>query len=70
MSTAQITNENPVSRLIYTILCVCTAIIGYRIHGSIFWSIIDFIFMPIAWIKWLICQEVNITLINRNLLVF
>lgn len=47
------------------VLCaIPTAIIGHEIHGSIFWSIIDFLFWPLAWAKWLICQEVNMTIIK------
>jgi hypothetical protein len=43
-----------------------TAMIGYHIHNSIFWAIIDFIFWPIVWIKWLILQEVNLTIIKET----
>jgi len=46
------------------ILAICTAMVGHKIHGSLFWSIVDFFFAPIAWAKWLICHEVNITLIK------
>jgi hypothetical protein len=44
--------------------------IGYTIHGSIFWAIIDWIFMPIAWCKWLICHEVNMTIIRETFSFF
>jgi hypothetical protein len=50
----------------YTIFSVCTAMIGYKIHSSIFWSIMDFIFTPIAWIKWLICEEVTLKIIKST----
>ena len=43
------------------------AIIGYTINqGSVFWSIIDFIFWPLAWLKWVICQEVTLTIIKHS----
>lgn len=43
-----------------------TAMIGHTIHNSIFWSIMDFIFWPIAWCKWLILQEVNVSIIKET----
>lgn len=47
------------------ICAVITATIGHAIHGSIFWTIIDFFFWPIAWIKWIICQEVSLSIIKK-----
>jgi hypothetical protein len=47
-----------------------TAMIGHTIHNSIFWSIMDFLFWPIAWIKWIIYQEVNISLIKETFAFF
>lgn len=44
---------------------VPTTIIGWAIHGSIFWSIMDLIFWPFAWIKWLIFEEVTIEIITH-----
>jgi hypothetical protein len=41
-----------------------TAMIGYQIHSSGFWAIMDFIFWPLAWIKWFIFHEVNLTIIK------
>lgn len=59
-------NSYSVGNLIYTIICVCTSMIGYTIHKSIFWSIVDFIFCPIAWIKWLFCKEVTLEIIKKT----
>jgi hypothetical protein len=56
--------------LLYLLLCLATSMIGYTIHGSIFWAIIDWIFMPIAWCKWLICHEVNMTIIRETFSFF
>lgn len=50
--------------IIYTLAAIFTAFIGHHIHGSIFFTIMDFLFWPIAWVKWLICQEVNLTIIK------
>jgi len=53
-------------RLLYTVFSILTAMVGYTIHGSIFWSIIDFFFTPIAIIKWLICHEITLTVIKET----
>jgi hypothetical protein len=63
-------NKIRFDRIIYTILSVMTAMVGYTIHHSIFWSIMDFLFTPLAWIKWLICQEVNLTIIKQTFQFF
>lgn len=52
-------------KLIWLVFNLATAVIGHEIHGSIFWSITDFIFSPLAWLKWLLCQEVSITIIKH-----
>ena len=49
---------------LWTIFGLVTAIIGHAIHGSIFWSLMDFIFCPLAWLKWIILQQVNVTIIK------
>jgi len=53
-------------RSLYTIFCILTAMIGYTIHKSIGWAIVDFFFCPIAWAKWLICHEVTLTVIKST----
>lgn len=45
---------------------VLTSMIGYHWHHSIFWAILDFIFWPIAWVKWLICHDVNMQIIRET----
>ena len=52
-------------KLALLIVSIASAIIGYEIHSSFFWSIIDFFFWPLAWIKWIIFQEVNLTIIKN-----
>lgn len=44
---------------------VLTTIIGQTIHSSFWWGIIDFFFWPIVWVKWLICKDVNLSLIKE-----
>jgi hypothetical protein len=56
--------------LLYTIICFATAMIGYTIHNSIFWSIMDFLFAPIAWIKWLFYHEVSLSIIKETFAFF
>jgi len=53
-------------QLLYTTFSVLTAMVGYTIHGSIFWSVIDFFFTPIAIIKWLICHELTLSVIKET----
>jgi hypothetical protein len=40
--------------------------IGYHIHGSIFWAIVDFLFVPLAWIKWLVMHQVTLSVIKAT----
>ena len=47
------------------IFALPTALIGHHIHGSIIWSIFDFIFWPVVWIKWFVYQEVTVTIIKN-----
>lgn len=45
--------------LVYTLFCVCTAIIGYSIHGNFFYAVLNFFFAPLSWIVWLIGHDIN-----------
>jgi len=54
----------------YLIFCLCTSMIGYSIHGSVAWAIVNWFFAPLAWMKWLIMQEVNITIIRETFSFF
>lgn len=54
-----------ISSILGVILLTATAMIGYAIHHSLFWAIVDYIFAPIAWIKWLICHEVTLAVIKQ-----
>jgi hypothetical protein len=50
----------------YILFQLPTAMIGYTIHNSFGWAIMDFIFAPLAWCKWLIMQEVNMSIIKET----
>lgn len=47
-------------------VAVLVAMVGHTIHGSIFWSIVDFLFWPIALIKWFVCHEITMDVIRRT----
>ena len=51
---------------VYLCLALASAMIGHTIHHSLFWSVVDFVFWPIAWCKWLICQQVNLSIIRAT----
>ena len=53
-------------KILYPIFCILTSIVGNNIHGSIFWSIVDFFFAPIAIIKWLIYKELTMKVIESS----
>lgn len=57
-------------RVLYPISAIITAIVGREIHNSIGWAIVDFFFWPFAWLKWLVCQEVNLTIIKQAFAFF
>ena len=47
-------------------LCIATAMIGYTIHHSLFWAIMDFIFTLVAWCKWLIMHQVTLSVLKQT----
>ena len=59
-----------VFRLIYLIFCLSTSMIGYHIHNSIGYAILDWIFAPFVWCKWLITHEVNMKIIHETFAFF
>jgi len=63
-------NEWSIGRLLFIAVAIFTAIIGYHIHGSVFWTIMDWIFWPFAWLKWLLCQEVSMSVIKDSFAFF
>jgi hypothetical protein len=64
------------SSLIYVIFCVATGMVGYNINVAaasscpLFWSIVDWAFTPIAIVKWLICQQLNMSVIKHTFAFF
>lgn len=56
--------------LIYTLICTASAMIGYTIHGSIFYAIINFIFAPISIVYWLISHQLTFEVIKETFKFF
>ena len=46
-------------KLLGILFATMIAMIGYTIHGSWFWAIIDFFFSPFALIKFMICHDLS-----------
>ncbi len=55
---------------IYSVFAIITGMIGYTIHGSLFWSVMDALFTVFAWAKWLIYHEVTLTIIKKTFSFF
>lgn len=52
---------------LYTLFAICTGMIGYNInHGSVGWAIVDALFAPLSWCKWLICHQINVSMIKHT----
>ena len=51
---------------LYLCFDLCTAMVGHTIHGGWFWCVMDFIFSPVAWFKWLIFHEVNVSILRET----
>ena len=54
------------SQILRVLVAVGTAMIGYAMHHSLLWSILDFFFWPLAWVKWIVYQEVTMSIIKQT----
>ena len=61
---------NRINGLFYTVFCICMATIGHYIHGGVFWTIMNFIFAPLSWLKWMVCHQVSISVIKAAFAFF
>jgi hypothetical protein len=52
--------------VLYLILAILTAVIGYNIDKSIPWAFFNFFVWPLAWVKWLVLKQVNMTIIKQS----
>lgn len=57
-------------RLGWMVWNTVSAMVGYHIHHSIFWSCVDWVFSVLVWAKWLICHEVNVTVLRDTFSFF
>ena len=49
------------------IIALIVGMMGYTLNdNSLFWGIVDGIFYPIVLIKWIICEELTLTLIKQT----
>ena len=49
------------------VLAYIVGVLGYNLNNnSLFWGIIDAIFYPIVLIKWLICEELTLSLVKQS----
>ena len=46
--------------------CLATAMVCHTIYGSLEYAFLAFCFAPFAWCKWLVCHEVNLTVIKHT----
>jgi hypothetical protein len=51
-------------QLIYTFFAILTTVIGWNMHHSIFFAVMDFLFWPLVWLKWLLLQQVTLSFIK------
>ena len=56
---------NKIGSFLHVLLSVATGIVGYTIHQSLCYAIVNGVFYPIAWAKWLICKEVNLSILRE-----
>lgn len=55
-----------IAGLFYAIFAFLTSQIGFAIHKSLFWAVVDFFFSPLAWAKWIIYKEVSLSIIKST----
>lgn len=59
-------NKKSISiNLIGIIFSTFTSMVGYEIHGNVFYAIVNWIFSPLAWIYWLLTKSVNLNIIEQ-----
>ena len=57
---------NRIGGIFYLAICVAIAMVGYHIHGSIFWSIVDFFLCPLALAKWVFCHQITLSVLKAT----
>jgi hypothetical protein len=52
--------------LLSLFVAITIAMLGHTIHGSFFWSVVDFFFWPLALMKWLVLHELTLNVIKKT----
>jgi hypothetical protein len=53
-------------KILYATFAVMTSMVGHTMHGSIFFAIMDFLFTPFVWVKWIVLKQINLTIIENT----
>lgn len=52
--------------ILWLVFDIAVSMVGYTIHHSIFWSIVDFIFSPVAVVWWLLTHQLTLTVLKTT----
>jgi len=63
-----------IGSIVHLLIQIATAMLAYTINVNansscpLFWAIVDFFppFTWIAWIKWFVCHQINMTVIHQT----
>ena len=51
---------------VHTLVGVLTAMVGYTIHSSLGWALVDFFFWPVAICYWLVTHQLTLTVVKNT----
>ena len=63
-------NKTSSFHLASIIPAVVTGMVGYHIHHSLFWAVMDFVVWPLALCKWLLCEQVTLSIVKETFAFF
>jgi hypothetical protein len=52
------------------VMAIAAAMVSYNLYEDLFLAIICFFFWPFAFIKWLICREISLSVLRNTFLPF
>lgn len=55
-----------IRRYFIWLLPTCISMIGYTMHNSFWWAVLDFIFSPVVLCKWLIYHQITWSIIKQT----
>lgn len=53
-------------RYVWLFFATFTAMVGYTIHNSFWWSVANFIAAPVSWVWWFCYHEVSVSVIKNT----